>query len=48
MKKISNKNSQKIPIALALRSTINKWDFTTHKSFYKAKGIVNWTWQLTD
>ena len=37
------------PIAHALRSRIDKWDFMTLESFCKAKNIVNKTnWQPTD
>jgi hypothetical protein len=37
------------PIAYALRSTIDKWDFIKLQSFCKAKDTVNRTkWQPTD
>jgi hypothetical protein len=39
----------RIPMAYALRSKINKWDFIKLQSFCKAKETVNRTkWQPTD
>ena len=39
----------RIPMAYALRSRINKWDLIILQSFFKAKDTVNRTkWQPTD
>jgi hypothetical protein len=39
----------RIPIAQALRPTINKWDLMKMKSFCKAKDTITWTkWQPTE